>query len=68
MAPALQTVGDDFIERTGRAQPRVTVFPVQPPGMSRRDLIGIKFRLRITAATRRAVPVVAGTRSRSSND
>ena len=35
-------VVDDFNGRTGRAQPRVTVFPARPPGMSRRDLIGMK--------------------------
>ena len=40
--PALLVVGDDFIVRTGRAQPRVMVFPARPPGMSRRDLIGMK--------------------------
>src|SRR5664279_648446 len=65
--PARVVVGDDFIARTGRAQPRVTVLPARPPGMSRRDLIGMNCRLRMTAARRRAVLVVAGTRSRSSN-
>jgi hypothetical protein len=49
--------------RTGRAHPRATVFPARPPGMSRRDLIGMKCRLRITVARRRAVAVVAGIRS-----
>jgi hypothetical protein len=39
--PALLVVGDDFKLRTGRAQPRVTVFPTRPPGMRRRDLIGM---------------------------
>jgi hypothetical protein len=33
--------------------------------MRRRDLIGMKCRARITVARRRAVPVVAGTRSSS---
>jgi hypothetical protein len=63
----LQIVGDDFKVRTGRAQPRVTVLPARPPGMRRRDLIGMKCRARMMAASRRAVPVVAGTRSRSSS-
>ena len=41
--PAVLVVGDDFISRTGRAQPRVTVLPHRPPGISRLDFIGIKF-------------------------
>src|SRR5438105_13872695 len=41
--------GDDFIARTGRAHPRVTEFPARPPGISRRDLMGMKFKLRIIA-------------------
>jgi hypothetical protein len=40
--PEVLVVGGDFIVRTGRAQPRVTVFPARPPGISRRDLIGMK--------------------------
>ena len=60
MAPALLVVGDDFISRMGRAQPRVTVFPARPPGISRRVFIGMKCKLRMTAANlqaRRATPL-----------
>jgi hypothetical protein len=66
-SPELLVAGGDFILRMGRAQPRVTVLPARPPGMRRRDLIGIKLRLRITAARRRAVPVVACMWRRSSS-
>src|SRR3981081_1516742 len=60
--PAVLVVGDDFISRTGRAHPRVAALPARPPGMRRRDLIGTKCRLRMIAARRRAVPVVAVAR------
>jgi hypothetical protein len=44
---------------------RIIVAIGKPPGIKRRDLIGMKCRPRMMVARRRAVAVVAGTRSRS---
>jgi hypothetical protein len=51
--------------RKGFAQPRIVV-PRFPPGMSRRDLSGMKPIERIVGAMRLALPVVGASPSKSS--